>query len=125
LDSLRGQRGGTGVSGYDAYERHEALVAQQNASPSPSPATHAANAAPTKAAASVAATSEAAQQDGGAQRLDKNKKKELYRKARKYAIKGRSKMSKRELVVAVRSAQKALGERLRRRGKGKGKRTNA
>jgi hypothetical protein len=58
-------------------------------------------------------------QDGGAERLEKNKKADLYQKARKYGIKGRSKMSKKELIVAVRSAQRALGERLRRRSKGR------
>ena len=58
--------------------------------------------------------------EGGAQRLDKNKKTELYRKARKYGVKGRSKMTKQQPVVAVRAAQKAIGERLRRRsGKGR------
>ena len=57
--------------------------------------------------------------EGGAQRLEKNKKDALYKKARKYGVKGRSKMTKKQLVVAVRAAQRALGERLRRRGKGK------
>lgn len=56
--------------------------------------------------------------DGGAKRLDKNKKNELYRKARKYGIKGRSKMTKQQLVAAVRAAHKSLGERLRRRKSG-------
>ena len=54
--------------------------------------------------------------EGGARRLNSNKKTELYKKARKYAVKGRSKMTKSELVKAVRAAHKALGDRLRRRG---------
>ena len=63
--------------------------------------------------------------DGGAKRLDKNKKDELYRKARKYGIKGRSKMTKKQLVAAVRAAHKAVGERLRRRKSGSGRRSSA
>jgi hypothetical protein len=58
---------------------------------------------------------------GGAIKLEKNKRKELYSKARKYDVKGRSKMSKKQLVNAVRSAQKALGEKLRRRSSSKGR----
>lgn len=63
--------------------------------------------------------------DGGAKRLEKNKKTDLYKKARKYQIKGRSKMTKRQLVSAVRAAHKAVGERIRRRGKGRGRRSVA
>ena len=53
--------------------------------------------------------------DGGAKKLEKNKSKELYAKAKKYGVKGRSKMRKPALVAAVRAAQKAIGERIRRR----------
>jgi hypothetical protein len=60
---------------------------------------------------------------GGAKRLDKNNKSELYRKARKYDIKGRSKMSKQELVAAVRAAHKVVGERIRRRRGNRSKRS--
>jgi len=57
-------------------------------------------------------------QDGGAKKLETNKHKELYAKARKYGVKGRSKMSKAALVAAVRAAQKAIGSRIRLRKRG-------
>ena len=53
--------------------------------------------------------------DGGAKKLEKNKQKELYAKARKYGIKGRSKMSKSSLITAVRAAQKSIGDQIRLR----------
>ena len=56
--------------------------------------------------------------DGGAKKLEKNKSKELYAKAKKYGVKGRSKMRKTALVAAVRAAQKAIGERIRRSRRG-------
>ena len=58
------------------------------------------------------------EQDGGAKKLETNKHKELYAKARKYGVKGRSKMSKAALVAAVRAAQKAIGSRIRLRKRG-------
>lgn len=52
-------------------------------------------------------------QYGAAQKLEKNNKSDLYKKARKYGIKGRSKMTKPQLVLAVRSAQRAIGLKMR------------
>jgi hypothetical protein len=66
---------------------------------------------------------EASTQEGGAKRLNTNRKTELYKKAKKYSIKGRSKMTKKQLVVAVRAAHKALGDRLRRRSSKKSKKS--
>lgn len=48
-------------------------------------------------------------------KLEKEKVDDLYAKARKYNIRGRSKMNKAELVAAIRKAQKELGEKLSKR----------
>lgn len=48
-------------------------------------------------------------------KLEKDTKKELYAKAKKYSVKGRSKMNKVELANAVRKAQRELGEKLAKR----------
>lgn len=58
-------------------------------------------------------------QDGAGKALEKNKRTELYQKAKKYEVKGRSRMNKDQLARAVRAAHKAVGERIRRKGKGK------
>jgi hypothetical protein len=47
--------------------------------------------------------------------LEKDTKKVLYEKAKKYAVKGRSTMNKTELAAAVRKAQKDLGDKLSKR----------
>jgi hypothetical protein len=70
---------------------------------------------------SVPASWSTATADGGAIQLEKNKRKELYQKAKKYSIKGRSRMNKSQLAQAVRAAHKVVGERIRRSGKGKTK----
>lgn len=49
-------------------------------------------------------------------KLESDKKTDLYKKAQKYGIKGRSKMNKNQLVQAVRSAQKKVGDAIARRG---------
>lgn len=48
-------------------------------------------------------------------RLEKETKAALYEKAKKYKIVGRSKMSKDELVQAIRNHHKAVGSNLRKR----------
>ena len=47
--------------------------------------------------------------------LTDQKKTELYEKARRYNIKGRSYMTKAQLVDAIRVKQKEIGESIRRR----------
>lgn len=59
--------------------------------------------------------------DGGRVILSDLPKAELYARAKKLGIKGRSKMKKAELVTAVRNKYKEIGESMRRKGKGKGK----
>lgn len=49
--------------------------------------------------------------------LTESKKTELYEKAKRYNIKGRSKMNKMQLVEAIRAKQKEIGENIRRRRK--------
>lgn len=58
-------------------------------------------------------------QDGGGKPLNKLSKKDLYSRAKNSEIKGRSKMSKDELVVSLREHYKKVGEAIRRRTKGK------
>lgn len=53
---------------------------------------------------------------GGGKPLPTMTKKDLYARAKKAQIVGRSKMVKHELVTALRSHYKALGEKIRRRG---------
>ena len=56
---------------------------------------------------------------GGARgkKLEAESKKDLYAKAKKYGIKGRSTMKKNELAAAVRAHQKSVGDAISRRGK--------
>jgi len=49
--------------------------------------------------------------------LSKDKKTELYEKAKKYKIVGRSKMRKDELVEAIRNKQKEIGNAISKRRK--------
>lgn len=53
--------------------------------------------------------------EGGATPLPKLTKMELYEKAKKAQIKGRSTMNKGELVTALREHYKKIGEAIRRR----------
>jgi|688.fasta_scaffold343188_3 hypothetical protein len=50
-------------------------------------------------------------------KLDMEKKTALYEKAKKYQIKGRSKMTKGELVQAIRNKQQEIGNAISRRTK--------
>jgi hypothetical protein len=56
---------------------------------------------------------------GGARgvRLEKEKKDALYEKAKKYNIRGRSKMTKAELVDAIRQKQREIGDAISKRRK--------
>ncbi len=51
-------------------------------------------------------------------KLETEKKTDLYEKAKKYAIKGRSKMNKSELVSAIRAKQQEIGDAIARRRRG-------
>jgi len=48
-------------------------------------------------------------------RLEKETKTDLYEKAKKYKIPGRSKMNKAELIAAIRAHHKTVGEKLHKR----------
>lgn len=50
-------------------------------------------------------------------KLETDTKKDLYEKAKRYDVNGRSKMNKQELVTAVRRKQQELGQKLSRRKK--------
>lgn len=77
------------------------------------------------------ATHSYAEVEGGqpGKTLNQMTKKDLYARAQKLNIKGRSKMmraaGKEELVAAVRNKYKQIGDNMRRKGKGKGKATKA
>lgn len=57
------------------------------------------------------------EQTAGGPPLGKLKKMELYERAKKAGIPGRSKMRKEELVQAVRAHYKKVGESIRKRAK--------
>lgn len=50
-------------------------------------------------------------------KMESDSKADVYKKAQKYNIKGRSKMNKTQLISAVRNAQKAVGNAIARRTK--------
>lgn len=54
---------------------------------------------------------------GSKSKLEKEKKDALYEKAKKYNIKGRSKMTKQQLVDAIRARHAKVGESIAKRGK--------
>jgi hypothetical protein len=58
-------------------------------------------------------------QTGGqrGKKLETEKKTELYKKAQKYNVKGRSAMNKTELAKAIRAKQAEIGKRLSQRKK--------
>lgn len=57
--------------------------------------------------------------DGGkaGKKLEKETKDEIYKRAQKYQIKGRSSMNKAQLVAAVRAKYKEVGDKLGKRRK--------